>query len=97
MGEDLVPASDGHDPKLRIAVCGYGSEHEDFFPSDWEAIAWKANGGYGNQSEKTRGRVNASRETIWFSPNCLRNTLFTQEHVQHSLTEEKDLIDATET
>lgn len=37
--------------------------------------------------------VNAARETIWFSPNCLRNTLFT--HNQHSFSEEKDLIDDT--
>jgi len=79
------------DPKLRIAVCGYESEHEKFFPSDWETIAWKANGGYGNQSGKTRGRVNATRERIWFSPNCLRNSLFTQEHFINP--EEKDHID----
>jgi site-specific DNA-adenine methylase len=83
-------------PKLRIAVCGYASEHEEFFPSDWEAIAWKANGGYANQSEKTRGRVNATRETIWFSPNCLRTTLFTQEHYEPLFSEEKDcFIDDT--
>lgn len=77
------------DPKLRIAVCGYESEHENFFPPDWETVAWKANGGYANQSQQTRGRANASRERIWFSPNCLRNTLFTQEHL---ISEEKDSL-----
>ena len=31
----------------------------------------KANGGYGSQSNG-RGRENAGRETIWFSPHCLK-------------------------
>jgi hypothetical protein len=58
----------GHDPKLRIALCGYEGEHE--MPASWTSVAWKANGGYGNQSQG-RGRVNAGRERIWFSPYCL--------------------------
>ena len=54
-------------PLLRIAYCGYeGLE----FPSDWTCIAWKANGGYGNQ-KRDGSNQNASRERIWFSPNCL--------------------------
>jgi site-specific DNA-adenine methylase len=61
----------GQDPKLRIALCGYEGEHP--MPPDWECVAWKANGGYGNQSQG-RGRNNAKRERIWFSPACLRAT-----------------------
>ena len=68
----------GDDPKLRIALCGYAGEHE--FPDSWECLAWKSNGGYGNQSSyKSQGRENAHRERIWVSPHCLRVTLFTQE------------------
>jgi DNA adenine methylase len=59
----------GHDPKLRIALCGLAGEHD--LPPDWECVPWKANGGYGNQSVG-RGRRNAGRERIWFSPHCLR-------------------------
>ena len=33
--------------------------------------AWKARGGYGSQSDG-RGRENAARERIWFSPGCLK-------------------------
>jgi DNA adenine methylase len=60
----------GSNPDLRIALCGYAGEHE--MPADWECVAWKANGGYGNQSGDTRGKNNATLERIWFSPHCLR-------------------------
>jgi hypothetical protein len=59
----------GEDPKLRIAVCGYEGEH--VFPATWECVSWKANGGYGNQANG-KGRKNAGKERIWFSPHCLR-------------------------
>ena len=58
----------GDDPRLRIALCGYEGEHD--MPASWSAFAWKANGGYGNRSDKA-GRANAARERIWFSPHCL--------------------------
>jgi hypothetical protein len=63
-----------NDPLLRIAVCGYEGEH--VFPSSWECVPWKANGGYGNQSGTTKGKENAGRERIWFSPHCLKPGLF---------------------
>jgi hypothetical protein len=57
----------GDDPLLRIALCGYEGEHE--MPG-WSAVRWKAKGGYGSQGDG-RGRENASREVVWFSPRCL--------------------------
>lgn len=57
----------GHRPELRIALCGYAGEHS--MPEDWEEVPWKATGGYGVQGEG-RGRENAARERIWFSPTC---------------------------
>lgn len=59
----------GNNRKLRIALCGYKGEHK--MPDGWECVAWKANGGYGNQSNG-RGRENATRERVWFSPHCLK-------------------------
>ncbi len=59
----------GEDPRMRIALCGYAGEHA--MPGDWEEIAWKAAGGYGSQGDGA-GRANSARETIWFSPHCLR-------------------------
>ena len=57
-------------PMLRIALCGYEGEYD--LPG-WECVAWKAHGGYGSQGD-SRGRENADRERIWFSPRCLRPT-----------------------
>lgn len=61
--------TNGDNPLLRIALCGYEGEHS--MPNSWECLAWKANGGYANQSDG-RGRQNAERERIWFSPHCLK-------------------------
>jgi DNA adenine methylase len=62
----------GDDPLMRIAFCGYEGEFGTPWPEGWREVAWKAKGGYGNQSEGT-GRANAHRERIWFSPHCLED------------------------
>lgn len=62
----------GDDPLLRICIAGYFSEATDLlFPASWERLRWQARGGYSNQSEDGRGRANAKRECLWFSPGCL--------------------------
>jgi site-specific DNA-adenine methylase len=62
--------ANGENPELRIALCGYDTEHK--MPSSWTQVEWKTNGGFANQSkERTRGQENADRERIWFSPHCL--------------------------
>ena len=57
----------GDNPLLRIALCGYDSIE---MPEGWQMLRWKAAGGYGSQG-KGRGRENAVREVVWFSPHCL--------------------------
>ena len=59
----------GRNPLMRIAFAGYDGEHT--FPTDWDCVAWKAQGGFGSQSEDGSGRDNAVRERIWYSPACL--------------------------
>src|SRR4030042_580971 len=60
-------AIDNGDNKLfRIALCGYENDYD--MPKNWVKIAWKANGGYGNQS---KNKDNAGKERIWFSPYCI--------------------------
>lgn len=62
----------GHDKRLRIALCGYAGEgHEELEAHGWDVHEWKAKGGYGNQGEDSDGRDNAARERIWFSPHCI--------------------------
>jgi site-specific DNA-adenine methylase len=65
--------ANGGNRELRIALCGYDGEHA--MPDSWECVAWKARGGYGSQG-KGRGRSNAGRERIWFSPHCLKQGLW---------------------
>ena len=60
----------GDIPTLRIALCGYAGEHDELEAHGWTVHAWKANGGYGNQSDAA-GRENSHRERVWFSPHCL--------------------------
>jgi len=60
--------ANGDNPALRIAYCCYEDGFE--FPAGWTRLNWKANGGYSNQGDGMR-QANASREVVWFSPNCL--------------------------
>lgn len=66
----------GDDPDLRIALCGYDTDYPHI-PESWTCIAWKANGGFANQKRAdSEGKENAHRERIWFSPHCLKASLF---------------------
>lgn len=62
----------GADPMMRIAVCAYDTDGYEFLVENcgWTSIAWKAQGGYGNRSVK--GKQNAERERIYFSPHCVQ-------------------------
>lgn len=62
--------ANGSAPDLRIALCGYDGLE---MPSDWEEYAWQTSGGMGNivKTGGERGKANAKRERIWFSPHCL--------------------------
>jgi hypothetical protein len=60
----------GTDPRYRIVLAGYAGEgHEALESAGWSVVAWKAHGGYGNRSQK--GKDNAAKERLWFSPHCL--------------------------
>ena len=61
----------GDDPRLRLALCGYRGEHDDLEERGWTAVSWKTQGGYANNGNG-KGRANAKREVIWFSPHCLK-------------------------
>lgn len=62
--------ANGDNPLMRIALCGYDTEHNHAMPDGWHAYSWKAHGGYGNLGNG-RGRANAAREVVWFSPHCI--------------------------
>lgn len=59
----------GSDPALRIAVCGLAGEHTALEAAGWSVESWTGCCGYASTA---RGRANAGRERIWFSPHCLK-------------------------
>jgi DNA adenine methylase len=59
----------GENPLLRIVLAGYEGEHDSLESLGWRVHAWKAGGGYSSQGKQ--GSLNARRERLWFSPNCL--------------------------
>jgi len=75
----------GANPLLRIALCGYAGEgHEALETLGWRVQAWKAHGGYASQGDE-RGRENAHRERIWFSPACLSEAALAETGLLHGL------------
>lgn len=65
--------ANGHDVKLRVALCGYDGEHNVLERFGWTKSRWKAVGGYGAVNPENE---NAKRERIWFSPHCRKVGLF---------------------
>ena len=61
----------GDNSKMRIILCGY--EDEYVFPNDWQTFHWKTVGGMANQAKgSSQGKDNSKKETVWFSPHCLK-------------------------
>ena len=53
----------GSDPRLRIALCGHDTEHNELEDWGWTVEAWTNGGGYQGADD---------RERIWFSPGCVK-------------------------
>ena len=56
----------GRDPLLRIALCGYSTDHDELLAHGWTVESWKARKGYQSDGDNT------ARERIWFSPACIQ-------------------------
>jgi DNA adenine methylase len=55
--------ANGDNPKLRIALCGHDTEHNELEAMGWAVETWKKTGGYQGADD---------RERIWFSPGCIK-------------------------
>lgn len=64
--------ANGDNPQVRIALCGFDTEH--VMPASWDCVAWDTAGGYTYLHGKSK--PNAGRERIWFSPHCVKPDLF---------------------
>ena len=54
--------ANGDNPRLRIALCGHDTEHNELEAMGWTVETWAKSGGYQGADD---------RERIWFSPACL--------------------------
>jgi DNA adenine methylase len=59
----------GSHPRMRIVLCGYDGDHG--IPDTWQTYAWKTGGGM-SALGSGRGKENANKEVIYFSPHCLK-------------------------
>lgn len=57
--------TNGDNPKMRIALCGHDTEHNELEEMGWTVETWDKSGGYQGKDD---------RERIWFSPHCLGST-----------------------
>lgn len=60
----------GANRRVRIALCGYEGEHEDF-PPGWTVHSWSS-GGFAFSKKQNERRHD---ERVWFSPGCLPATV----------------------
>jgi hypothetical protein len=51
-------------------IAGYYEEHEELLSEGWGVYRWQTGGGYANLG-RGKGRENAKREALFYSPNCL--------------------------
>lgn len=63
--------ANGDNPSMRIAIFGYREEHDEYMPEGWTRLHWRAAGGFSLTGDG-KGRARAKRETVWFSPHCVR-------------------------
>ena len=80
--------SNGDNPLLRIALCGYAGTNE--MPDSWECVPWKARKGY--QSVDEDGYHSGNNERVWFNRSCLRQPSLFGESDNAALLEAPDGI-----
>ena len=63
------------DPKLRIVLAGYDTEHDGIFEQNgWQAVEWHGDGGWlvGGMANTGSKGSQGHRERLWLSPHCIQ-------------------------
>lgn len=60
--------ANGHNPQLRIVLCGHAGEHDAMLAHGWHTRTWQARKGYALSDEAIQ---NTKDETLWCSPHCV--------------------------
>lgn len=66
-------AEHGDNPRLRIVLAGFDSEHVDLEARGWRVVEWFTAGFLkGGMAQQGENGHNQRRERLWLSPHCLR-------------------------
>ena len=66
--------SNGNDPRLRIVLAGYSTEHDHLMPVTWRRHRWSSSAAYSTTASAARGDMNHENrhnEVLWISPHCI--------------------------
>ena len=70
--------ANGDNPKCRIVLAGFDTEHQELETQGWTAVEWYRigflKGGMGNASQSDKWTHQQHRERLWLSPHCVRHT-----------------------
>ena len=65
----------GDNPRYRIVLAGYDTEHVELESLGWTAVEWfKAGFLKGGMAQQSAKGTQQKRERLWLSPHCLRPT-----------------------
>jgi site-specific DNA-adenine methylase len=63
--------ANGDNPRYRIVLAGYSTEHDDAIPKSWRRIRWSASAAYQTSTSTGGNKDNRHCEVLWCSPHCL--------------------------
>ena len=68
--------ANGDNPRYRIVLAGYVTEHDDHMPDTWRRLRWTGNASYSTTAaaaaeSKQGSHVNRHLECLWISPGCI--------------------------
>ncbi len=66
--------TNGDNPRLRIVLAGYTTEHDDLIPDTWQRHYWSASAAYQTTSSSVSdggNQENRHSECLWMSPHCV--------------------------
>jgi site-specific DNA-adenine methylase len=69
----------GDNPRFRIVLAGYTTEHDHLMPSEWRRVRWSASASYQTtasadraaRGDTTGNLGNRHGECLWLSPHCV--------------------------
>ena len=66
-------AEHGDDPKIRVVLAGYDTEHAELEARGWRVVEWFRSGFLkgGMSNQRGAGATQQHRERLWLSPHCL--------------------------